>query len=67
MILLSNNDSKMISNFAIAFREMGLRNWQIVGIFISAIIFPITFFISSKNFDAKSFYESMIEKNDNKN
>ena len=57
----------MISNFAIAFREMGLRNWQIVGIFISAIIFPITFFISSKNFDAKSFYESMIEKNDNKN
>tara|TARA_B100000945_G_scaffold126859_1_gene101042 strand:- start:252 stop:422 length:171 start_codon:yes stop_codon:yes gene_type:complete len=52
----------MIKYFAISFSEMGLRNWQIVCMAISVIIFPITFFISSKNFDAKAVYGWMMEK-----
>jgi len=52
----------MIKDFAIAFSEMGLRKWQIVSMGISMIIFPITFFISSKNFDANAVYGWMIEK-----
>ena len=51
----------MIENFAISFTEMGLRKWQIFSVIISVIVFPITFFISSKNFDAKSIYGSMIK------
>tara|TARA_B100000900_G_scaffold387841_1_gene379406 strand:- start:990 stop:1163 length:174 start_codon:yes stop_codon:yes gene_type:complete len=50
----------MIENFAISFSEMGLRKWQIISVAISVIVFPITFFISSKNFDAKSIYGSML-------
>jgi len=52
----------MIKDFAITLSEMGLRKWQIISIGISMIVFPITFFISSKNFDAKSVYGWMIEK-----
>ena len=50
----------MIINFAITIGEMGLRNWQIVSLIISLIVFPITFIISSKNFDA-SMYRGMID------
>ncbi len=50
----------MIENFALTFTEMGLRKWQILAVTFSVIIFPITFFISSKNFDAKSVYGSML-------
>ena len=57
MILL-----KMIKDFAIAFSEMGLRKWQIITMSISFIVFPITFFISSKNFDAEAVYGWMMEK-----
>tara|TARA_Y100001970_G_C13944950_1_gene705146 strand:+ start:437 stop:610 length:174 start_codon:yes stop_codon:yes gene_type:complete len=56
----------MIENFAISFSEMGLRKWQIFSVIISVIVFPITFFISSKNFDAKSVYGSMIQDPEDK-
>tara|TARA_Y100000589_G_C26968239_1_gene553494 strand:- start:288 stop:461 length:174 start_codon:yes stop_codon:yes gene_type:complete len=56
----------MIENFAMSFTEIGLRKWQIFSVAISAIIFPITFFISSKNFDAKSVYESMLGGSEDK-
>tara|TARA_Y100000589_G_C27165203_1_gene634469 strand:+ start:482 stop:655 length:174 start_codon:yes stop_codon:yes gene_type:complete len=52
----------MIKDFAIAFSEMGLRKWQIITMGISMVVFPITFIISSKNFDAESVYGWMIEK-----
>ena len=56
----------MIDNFAMTFTEIGLRKWQIFAVVISAIIFPITFFISSKNFDAKSVYGSMLGGSEDK-
>ena len=56
----------MLLNFAISISEMGLRKWQIVAMTISAVIFPITFFISSKNFDAKAVYGWMLDKPDSK-
>ena len=56
----------MILNFAMSFAEMGLRKWQIFSVIVSVIVFPITFFISSKNFDAKSVYGSMIKGYENK-
>jgi len=56
----------MIENFAMSFTEIGLRKWQIFSVVLSAIIFPITFFISSKNFDAKSVYGSMLGGSEDK-
>tara|TARA_B100000674_G_scaffold112969_1_gene84299 strand:+ start:1875 stop:2045 length:171 start_codon:yes stop_codon:yes gene_type:complete len=56
----------MIENFAMTFTEIGLRKWQLVAVPLSIIIFPITFFISSKNFDAKSVYESMLGGSEDK-
>ena len=56
----------IIENFAMTFTEIGLRKWQIFSVGISAIIFPITFFISSKNFDAKSVYGSMLGGSEDK-
>ena len=56
----------MIENFAVSFSEMGLRKWQIISVAISVVVFPITFFISSKNFDAKSVYGSMINSSEDK-
>ena len=56
----------MIDNFAMTFTEIGLRKWQIFAVGISAIIFPITFFISSKNFDARSVYGSMLDSSEDK-
>tara|TARA_B100000925_G_C21927147_1_gene438561 strand:+ start:676 stop:849 length:174 start_codon:yes stop_codon:yes gene_type:complete len=56
----------MIENFAMSFTEIGLRKWQIFSVILSAIIFPITFFISSKNFDAKSVYGSMLGGSEDK-
>tara|TARA_B100000579_G_C22288769_1_gene601673 strand:+ start:196 stop:369 length:174 start_codon:yes stop_codon:yes gene_type:complete len=52
----------MFNDFAITFSEMGLRKWQIIAMSISFIVFPITFFISSKNFDAEAVYGWMMEK-----
>ena len=56
----------MIENFAMSFTEIGLRKWQIFSVILSTIIFPITFFISSKNFDAKSVYGSMLGGSEDK-
>jgi len=56
----------MIENFALTFVEIGLKKWQIISMAISIVVFPITFFISSKNFDAKAVYGWMIEKPNNK-
>tara|TARA_Y100000589_G_C26607531_1_gene408886 strand:- start:312 stop:485 length:174 start_codon:yes stop_codon:yes gene_type:complete len=56
----------MIENFAMSFTEIGLKKWQIFSVVLSAIIFPITFFISSKNFDAKSIYGSMLGGSEDK-
>ena len=56
----------MIENFAMTFTEIGLRKWQIFAVALSSIIFPITFFISSKNFDAKSVYGSMLSSSEDK-
>ena len=56
----------MILNFAMSFAEMGLRKWQIFSVIVSVIVFPITFFISSKNFDAKSVYGSMLGGSEDK-
>ena len=53
--------------FAVSLSEMGLRKWQIISMIISGIVFPVTFIISSKNFEAKSVYGWMIDKNDTKN
>jgi len=52
----------MMKDFAIAFSEMGLRKWQIITMSISFVVFPITFFISSKNFDAEAVYGWMMDK-----
>ena len=52
----------MFNDFAVAFSEMGLRKWQIITMSISFIVFPITFIISSKNFDAEAVYGWMMEK-----
>ena len=56
----------MIENFAMSFTEIGLKKWQIFSVVLSAIIFPITFFISSRNFDAKSVYGSMLGGSEDK-
>ncbi len=56
----------IIENFAMTFTEIGLRKWQIFAVALSSIIFPITFFISSKNFDAKSVYGSMLNSSEDK-
>ena len=56
----------MIKEFALTFKEMDLRNWQIVLISLSVIVFPISFFISSKELDPKGLLSSMIQNSDNK-
>tara|TARA_Y100001970_G_C13448520_1_gene469225 strand:- start:294 stop:467 length:174 start_codon:yes stop_codon:yes gene_type:complete len=52
----------MIIDFAVAVTEMGLRKWQIFLIAISILVFPITFFISSKNLDSKAVFGWMLKK-----
>ena len=56
-----------MEHFAMSFTEMGLRKWQIFAVTLSVIIFPITFVISSKNFDAKSIYGAMFSDTEEKN
>lgn len=52
----------MIKDFAVAFSEMGLRKWQIISMSFSLIIFPITFFMASKNLDGRALYSWMMQK-----
>ena len=51
-----------MENFAIAFKEMGIGNIEIIVILVVFIIFPILFIIASKNLDSKGVYEWMMEK-----
>ena len=43
---------------------MGLSKLEILIIILTAGIFPILFFIASKNLDAKSVFKWMMEKPD---
>ena len=42
--------------------EMGLSKIEIFLIIITISVFPILFFIASKNLDAKSVFQWMMEK-----
>ena len=48
--------------FAITISEMGLSKLEIFVIFLTIGVFPILFFIASKNLDAKSVFQWMMEK-----
>jgi len=48
--------------FALSLGEMGLSNLEIIVIILTLAIFPILFFIASKNLDAKSVFQWMMEK-----
>ena len=48
--------------FAIKLSEMGLNNLEIFVIILTIGVFPILFFIASKNLDAKSVFQWMMEK-----
>ena len=50
--------------FAISLSEMGLSKIEILIIILTVGIFPILFFIASKNLDAKSVFKWMMEKPD---
>ena len=48
--------------FAISISEMGLSKLEIFVIIFTIGVFPILFFIASKNLDAKNVFEWMMEK-----
>ena len=48
--------------FAISISEMGLSKIEIFLIILTTGVFPILFFIASKNLDAKSVFQWMMEK-----
>ena len=48
--------------FALSISEMGLNNLEIFVIILTIGVFPILFFIASKNLDAKSVFIWMMEK-----
>ncbi len=48
--------------FAISLSEMGLSKVEIFIIILTIGVFPILFFIASKNLDAKSVFQWMMEK-----
>ena len=50
--------------FAISVNEMGLSKLEIFVIILTIGVFPILFFIASKNLDAKSVFQWMMEKPD---
>ena len=52
----------MITNFALAFSEMGLGKVEIIIIAITSLIFPIFFVLASKNLDSKGVFDWMMEK-----
>ena len=54
----------MFISFAISISEMGLGNLEILIIFIVLLIFPILFYIASRNLDAKGLFDWMMEKPD---
>ena len=48
--------------FALSISEMGLNKIEIFVIILTIGVFPILFFIASKNLDAKSVFQWMMEK-----
>ena len=48
--------------FAISINEMGLSKLEIIIIILTIGVFPVLFFIASKNLEAKSVFEWMMEK-----
>ena len=48
--------------FAISLTEMGLSKIEIFVIVLTTGVFPILFFIASKNLDAESVFQWMMEK-----
>ena len=48
--------------FALSISEMGLNKLEIFVIILTIGVFPILFFIASKNLDAKSVFQWMMEK-----
>ena len=48
--------------FALSISEMGLNNLEIFVIILTIGVFPILFFIASKNLDAKSVFQWMMDK-----
>jgi len=50
--------------FALSVSEIGLNNLEIFIIILTIGVFPILFFIASKNLDAKSVFQWMMEKPD---
>lgn len=56
----------MLREFAITFSEIGLKKLHIISLVISLIIFPVTFFVLSKNIDSRAVYGSMIDKSNKK-
>ncbi len=48
--------------FALSISEMGLNNLEIFVIILTIGVFPILFFIASKNLDARSVFQWMMEK-----
>ena len=48
--------------FAILISEMGLSQLEIFIIILTIGAFPVLFFIASKNLDAKSVFQWMMEK-----
>jgi len=48
--------------FAISVTEMGLSKLEILVIILTISVFPILFFIASRNLDAKSVFQWMMEK-----
>tara|TARA_B100000073_G_C23703787_1_gene561447 strand:+ start:1366 stop:1548 length:183 start_codon:yes stop_codon:yes gene_type:complete len=50
--------------FAISINEMGLGKLEIFTISFVLVIFPVMFFIASKNLDSKGIFDWMMEKPD---
>ena len=48
--------------FALSVSEMGLNRLEILVITLTTVIFPILFFVASRNLDAKSVFQWMMEK-----
>ena len=55
---------KMITNFAMAFSEMGIGKVEIFLIAATLLIFPIFFVLASRNLDSKGVFDWMMEKPD---
>ena len=57
-----NSIKIMINYFALTVTEMGIGKIELAVIVAVILIFPVLFFYSSKNLDAKGVFEWMMEK-----